>query len=108
MALATNFWMSSGVSAAGLNASRVARGTAGSSVTSRGAAAVLMGGLAGEMNTGRWLLGFVARCCMLEALEWVIMGMGFSGSALGVEVALEVAPEVEAVERGLVRLKFEK
>jgi hypothetical protein len=74
-------------------------------VTSRGAAVVLIGGLAGEMNTGRWLLGFVARCIPV-VLDWMIMGMGFSGSALGVEVALEVAVAEEV--DGLVWLKFVK
>ena len=50
MALATNVCMSSGVRAAGLNAVLEAWATAGSSVTSRGVAAVLTGG---EMKTGR-------------------------------------------------------
>ena len=64
--------MSSGVRAAGLNASFEARGTAGSSVTSSGAAVVFTGG---EMNTGRCEFGLVAR----------IKGdRGFEGSALGV------------------------
>ena len=50
--------MSSGVRAAGLKAFLEAMGTAGSSVTIKGGAAVFTGG---EMNTGRCESGLVAR-----------------------------------------------
>jgi len=72
MALATKLWMSSGVRAAGLNASFEARGTAGSSVTMSGAVMVFTGG---DMNTGRCEFGLVAR---IEG------DRGFEGSATGV------------------------
>jgi hypothetical protein len=59
MAFATNDWISSGVSAAGLNAAIEAAATAGSSVAICGGRLVFI--IGGDMNTGWCEAGLVAR-----------------------------------------------
>jgi len=78
--------MSSGVKAAGLNASFDASGTAGSSVTSKGVAVVFTGG---EIKTGRCEFGFVGR---------ILGDKGFRGSVEGVVPEEVAGPGVLRVE----------
>lgn len=81
MAFVTNDWISSAVSAAGLNAVIEAAATLGSSAT----ALVLMGG---DMNTGWCEAGLVER--MRE--------IGLDGSKEGVRLGVVLMVEMEEVE----------
>lgn len=97
MAFATKVWMSSGVRAAGLNASLIAAGTAGSSVTRRGAAFVFTAGVGDDMNTGRFVSEFVGRIegdkgLDCSALGVVVLGGELAGNA-GVSGVLRVDME---------------
>ena len=85
MALATNDWTSSGVSAAGLNAAIEAAATVGSSVTNCGGKLIFIGG---DMNTGWCEAGLVER--MRE------IGLDCSLQGVGLGVVLMV--ETEEVE----------
>ena len=85
MAFEINDWISSGVSAAGLNAATEGAATAGSSVTVCGGRLVLIGG---DMNTGWCEAGLVER--MRE--------IGLDDSLEGVRLGVVLMVEMEEVE----------
>ena len=85
MAFATNDWISSGVSAAGLNAAIEAAATAGASVADCEVRLVFIGG---DMNTGWCEAGLVKRK----------REIGFDGSLKGVRLGVVLMVELEEVE----------
>ena len=85
MAFATNDWISSGVSAAGLNSAIETAAAAGASVAVCGGKLIFIGG---DMNTG---------CCEAGLVERV-REIGLGGSLEGVGLGVVLMVELEEVE----------